>query len=86
MPQMTGVECLQHAAKIFPDAQRRLLAAYADTSAAIIAIDEASVRHRPGRQEEGARLALSQASIRQYMIARLWDNFGFWRTRCGSTT
>src|SRR5437868_10690981 len=38
MPQMTGVEFLQEAIKLFPEAKRALLTAYADTEAAIRAI------------------------------------------------
>jgi thioredoxin reductase (NADPH) len=40
MPQMTGVELLEHAIQLFPDAKRALLTAYADTEAAIRAINE----------------------------------------------
>ena len=43
MPRMDGVEFLQQAMGIFPDAKRALLTAYADTSAAISAINQASV-------------------------------------------
>ncbi|MCU0868537.1 MAG: FAD-dependent oxidoreductase [Burkholderiales bacterium] len=39
MPEMTGVEFLEQAAKLFPDAKRVLLTAYADTDAAIRAIN-----------------------------------------------
>ena len=39
MPQMSGVEFLQQAIKIFPDARKILLTAYADTEAAINAIN-----------------------------------------------
>jgi thioredoxin reductase (NADPH) len=35
MPRMTGVEFLEQAMKIYPDAKRVLLTAYADTDAAI---------------------------------------------------
>src|SRR6202167_6722687 len=45
MPQMDGVEFLQEAMRIFPQAKRALLTAYADTSAAISAINEASVHY-----------------------------------------
>ena len=41
MPQMTGVEFLEHATPIFPKAKRVLLTAYADTEAAIRAINVA---------------------------------------------
>jgi len=41
MPQMSGVELLEQAIPLFPDAKRVLLTAYADTSAAIQAINSA---------------------------------------------
>src|ERR1700739_4532091 len=41
MPHMDGVEFLQEGMRIFPDAKRALLTAYADTSAAITAVDPA---------------------------------------------
>ncbi len=43
MPQMTGVEFLERALVLFPDAKRVLLTAYADTDAAIRAINEVKV-------------------------------------------
>jgi thioredoxin reductase (NADPH) len=43
MPGMTGVEFLQEARAIFPDARRVLLTAYTDTEAAIQAINGAKV-------------------------------------------
>src|SRR6202021_1266390 len=43
MPHMNGVEFLQEGMRIFPDAKRALLTAYADTTAAISAINEASI-------------------------------------------
>jgi thioredoxin reductase (NADPH) len=43
MPHMDGVEFLQEARQIFPDAKRALLTAYADTNAAISAINQASL-------------------------------------------
>jgi thioredoxin reductase (NADPH) len=43
MPQMTGVEFLAHAISLYPTAKRALLTAYADTDAAIQAINEAQV-------------------------------------------
>ena len=45
MPQMSGVEFLEQAIKIFPDAKRVLLTAYSDTDAAIAAINEAGINH-----------------------------------------
>jgi len=43
MPQMDGVGFLQEARQIYPDAKRALLTAYADTNAAISAINQASL-------------------------------------------
>src|SRR5262249_152315 len=43
MPQMSGVELLQKAIPLFPDAKRVLLTAYADMEAAIQAINSARV-------------------------------------------
>src|SRR5262249_11458721 len=41
MPRISGVEFLQQAAALYPEAKRVLLTAYADTGAAISAINEA---------------------------------------------
>jgi len=43
MPQMTGVEFLAQAISLYPNAKRALLTAYADTDAAIRAINDAQV-------------------------------------------
>src|SRR5215831_7305653 len=43
MPQMEGVAFLREAMQIFPEAKRALLTAYADTNAAISAINEANI-------------------------------------------
>lgn len=43
MPEMTGVELLEQASAVFPDAKRALLTAYADTDAAIRAINTAQL-------------------------------------------
>ena len=45
MPGMSGVEFLEQAIALFPDAKRVLLTAYADTDAAIAAINDAGVNH-----------------------------------------
>jgi thioredoxin reductase (NADPH) len=45
MPQMDGVAFLQEAMHMFPDAKRALLTAYADTSAAISAINQANINY-----------------------------------------
>ena len=43
MPQMNGVEFLEQALQIFPEAKRVLLTAYADTDAAIRAINSTQI-------------------------------------------
>jgi thioredoxin reductase (NADPH) len=45
MPGMSGVQFLEQAIEMFPDAKRVLLTAYADTDAAIAAINEAGINH-----------------------------------------
>lgn len=45
MPGLSGVEFLQQAVTLYPDAKRVLLTAYADTDAAIAAINEAGINH-----------------------------------------
>src|SRR3954453_23530073 len=42
MPAMSGVELLTQARELYPDAKRVLLTAYADTDAAIAAINQAA--------------------------------------------
>ncbi len=45
MPQMDGIEFLTQAKAIYPDARRVLLTAYADTGAAIRAINDVHLHH-----------------------------------------
>jgi len=45
MPHMDGVDFLREAMRIYPDAKRALLTAYADTNAAIGAINQASIHY-----------------------------------------
>src|SRR2546423_2658169 len=45
MPGLSGVEFLEQAITLYPDAKRVLLTAYADTDAAIAAINEAGIHH-----------------------------------------
>src|SRR5580692_11606801 len=45
MPRIDGVHFLQEAMHIYPDAKRALLTAYADTTAAIGAINQASINY-----------------------------------------
>jgi len=45
MPQMNGIEFLSKAIQVYPDSKRVLLTAYADTEAAIRAINEVKLNH-----------------------------------------
>src|SRR5215468_5030226 len=45
MPRMSGVEFLEKAMELYPDAKRALLTAYADTDAAIRAINSVHIDH-----------------------------------------
>ena len=45
MPRMSGVEFLEKAIEFYPDAKRALLTAYADTDAAIRAINNVHIDH-----------------------------------------
>lgn len=45
MPHMNGIQTLAEAKKLFPEAKRVLLTAYADTEAAIKAINEVQLHH-----------------------------------------
>src|SRR6476660_3406644 len=45
MPHRDGVEFLKEATRLFPDAKRALLTAYADTTAAISAINQANINY-----------------------------------------
>ena len=45
MPGLSGVQFLEQAIELFPNAKRVLLTAYADTDAAIAAINEAGINH-----------------------------------------
>src|SRR5689334_15220897 len=45
MPEMTGTQFLSEAIKLYPDARRVLLTAYADTETAIAAINQIGLDH-----------------------------------------
>jgi thioredoxin reductase (NADPH) len=45
MPGLSGVQFLEQAIELYPEAKRVLLTAYADTDAAIAAINEAGINH-----------------------------------------
>src|SRR2546425_1105726 len=76
MPQMDGVGFLAEAMALFPDAKRALLTAYADTDAAIRAINDVKIHHyllndwsssyRPAF--EGIRVLGNRWSPRSYEI------------------
>ena len=53
MPQMNGVEFLEQAMDLFPNARRALLTAYADTDAAIQAINVVDVDHYRSEEQIG---------------------------------
>src|SRR5436189_6272456 len=62
MPRMSGVEFLEKAIELYPDAKRALLTAYADTDAAIRAINNAHIDHylmKPGTHRRNVSTALS---------------------------
>src|SRR5947208_6955702 len=59
MPEMTGVELLQETLKLVPDAKRVLLTAYADTDAAIDAINKARIDNYLMKPWEPDQLYLS---------------------------
>src|SRR5437016_5619090 len=62
MPRMSGVEFLEKAIELYPDSKRALLTAYADTDAAIRAINNAHIDHylmKPGTQRRNVSTALS---------------------------
>ena len=45
MPEMTGTQFLKEAIKVYPDARKVLLTAYADTETAIMAINQIGLDH-----------------------------------------
>ena len=60
MPRMNGVEFLTDAMTLFPDAKRALLTAYADTDAAIGAINQSRIHYyllKPWDPARGAALS-----------------------------
>ena len=70
MPHMSGLEVLGQSMQIFPQAKRALLTAYADTNAAIAAINTAKVHYYlPPRVVPVARLAWVLAGVRSAIPA-----------------
>jgi thioredoxin reductase (NADPH) len=72
MPEMTGVDFLVRAARLAPDARRVLLTAYADTEAAIRAINEVRIDYY---------LAKPWDPPEQNLYPYLDDLLGDWRAR-----
>lgn len=65
MPRMDGVEFLQEATRIFPEAKRALLTACADTNAAISAINEANISYfEKKRQKQSPLTEISSTSLK----------------------
>ena len=83
MPRMSGIEFLQEGMQIFPDAKRALLTAYADTNAAISAINDANVNYfflkpwDPLRPIISTRNWMICSMIGGLPMASLWGN-EFW--------
>ena len=68
MPEMDGVSFLKQARQRFPDSKRALLTAYADTDAAIAAINESQVDYyltKPWDPPVGAALSVRRRPARR---------------------
>src|SRR3712207_5855936 len=71
MPQMNGIEFLEQAMDLFPQARRALLTAYADTDAAIQAINLVDVDHYLLKPWDRSEEHTSELQSRQYLVCRL---------------
>jgi thioredoxin reductase (NADPH) len=72
MPDMSGIEFLEQAMDLFPRARRALLTAYADTDAAIAAINVVDVDHyllKPWEPPEEKLYPVIDAMIESYVAA-----------------
>jgi thioredoxin reductase (NADPH) len=72
MPEMNGIEFLEEAMDLFPRARRALLTAYADTDAAIAAINVVDVDHyllKPWDPPEEKLYPVVDAMIESYLAA-----------------
>ena len=72
MPEMSGIEFLEQAMDLFPRARRALLTAYADTDAAIAAINVVDVDHyllKPWEPPEEKLYPVVDAMIESYLTA-----------------
>jgi thioredoxin reductase (NADPH) len=72
MPEMSGIEFLEQAMDLFPRARRALLTAYADTDAAIAAINVVDVDHyllKPWEPPEEKLYPVVDAMIDSYLAA-----------------
>jgi thioredoxin reductase (NADPH) len=73
MPEMNGIEFLESAMDLFPRARRALLTAYADTEAAIAAINVVDVDHyllKPWEPPEEKLYPVIDAMIDSYLQSR----------------
>src|ERR1700712_2698892 len=73
MPQMNGIEFLEQAMDLFPNARRALLTAYADTDAAIQAINVVDVDHyllKPWEPPEEKLYPVLDAMIEAWKASR----------------
>ena len=72
MPQMSGIEFLEQAMDLFPRARRALLTAYADTDAAIAAINVVDVDHylhKPWDPPEEKLYPVVDSMLESYLAA-----------------
>jgi thioredoxin reductase (NADPH) len=72
MPEMSGIEFLEQAMDLFPRARRALLTAYADTDAAIAAINVVDVDHyllKPWEPPEEKLYPVIDAMLESYFAA-----------------
>ena len=72
MPEMSGIEFLEQAMDLFPRARRALLTAYADTDAAIAAINVVDVDHyllKPWDPPEEKLYPVVDAMLESYLAA-----------------
>ena len=72
MPEMNGIEFLESAMDVFPRARRALLTAYADTEAAISAINMVDVDHyllKPWEPPEEKLYPVVDAMIESYLAS-----------------
>jgi len=71
MPQMTGVEFLQHACQLHPETMRILLTGYADINASIAAINQGAVyRYLSKPWQDDELLATIDEAMKHYQLTQ----------------